>query len=365
MTDDFIRDEAFLLTAREDPGKSRTALTHAAATIWAKIYNRPRQCDPTKFRVRRQAKFKSVQQGTLKAWRLKRRNNVDQIVLETRANQGALVADAPAPGGDEGVEIEQEVLFQRRKRFKRAIASMREGSLLPAEQVAVFGSEEGAQQCLVGSEYLAQANLEKHRRAYAARKLNAAPTISGLLLGKRVHVDKVVSNLVSRSVLDGALASFGAEYEQVREKADVFLVPDVTQPGQRVLLNAVLAGLTLVSLQCLLSGIGPQVTYKRALRTRRIVWFSPQFMFRHESLIGIFLARLAAPNDWRVVSEQESFLESVGRRPQLHHFAFVVLRTEIGEIEAHRNLKLLTAGKALELLAVVDRNLSAIGMCSK
>ena len=111
-----------------------------------------------------------------------------------------------------------------------------------------------------------------------------------MLLGKRVHVDSVVSSVVPGSVLDGALASFSAEYEPVRERADVFLVLDVTQPGQRVLLNACLAGLTLMSLQCLLpsNGVGPRVTYKRAVKTRRVVWFSPEFMIRQGSLMDIF-----------------------------------------------------------------------------
>ena len=57
-----------------------------------------------------------------------------------------MAADAPA----KPIDIDHgrsaavvEALFQRRKRFKRAIDSMREGPLTPAEQVAEFGSEQG------------------------------------------------------------------------------------------------------------------------------------------------------------------------------------------------------------------------------
>ena len=89
--------------------------------------------------------------GTLTAWKQKRRADVDCAVEQERT-KGALAADAPAKligidkvGRSAAVA---EALFQRRKRFKRAIDSMREGSLTPAEQVAELGSEQGAQDVL-------------------------------------------------------------------------------------------------------------------------------------------------------------------------------------------------------------------------
>ena len=68
------------------------------------------------------------------------------------AQKGALAADAPAKlievHKDRRSAAVAEALFQRRKRFKRAIDSMREGSLTSAEQVAELGSEQGAQEVL-------------------------------------------------------------------------------------------------------------------------------------------------------------------------------------------------------------------------
>ena len=60
------------------------------------------------------------------------------------------------------------------------------------------------------------------------------------LRGKRVHVDSaVVRAVASQAALDGALDAVGATAEPARETADAFfLVPSVTQPGKRVLLNA-------------------------------------------------------------------------------------------------------------------------------
>ena len=68
-----------------------------------------------------------------------------------------MAADVPAPWVDvqtDTFDIAEEALFQRRKRFKRALDSMRENSLTPAEQIAEFGSVEGAQQVLAASNYL-------------------------------------------------------------------------------------------------------------------------------------------------------------------------------------------------------------------
>ena len=132
------------------------------------------------------------------------------------------------------------------------------------------------------------------------------------LRGKRVHVDSAVA---SRAALDGALEAVGATAEPARETADAFLVPSVTQPGQRVLLNAGLAGGIVLSLPSLITGVGPRVSYRRALETRRVVWFSDTFQHNHPALMTIFLARLAEArrNRWQVEPEREVFLERVRR----------------------------------------------------
>ena len=60
-----------------------------------------------------------------------------------------MAADVPAPWVDvqtDTFDIAEEALFQRRNRFKRALDSLRENSLTPAEQIAELGSVEGAQQ---------------------------------------------------------------------------------------------------------------------------------------------------------------------------------------------------------------------------
>ena len=115
--------------------------------------------------------------------------------------------------------------------------------------------------------------------------------------------------LRARAALDRALDAVGATAEPARETADAFLVPNVTQPGQRVLLNAGLAGGIVLSLPSLITGVGPRVSYRRALETRRVVWFSETFQHSHPALMTIFLARLAEArrNLWAIVPDREDF----------------------------------------------------------
>ena len=326
MSEDFVRDEAFLLATKQlDSPTDRRALSMAAPTVWVKVYGIPWETANNKTRRRRRlgGGAPGPRPGTLKAWKLKRRQQVTNAVEEARGS-GELAADAPAPLVDvhtEEFDVVEEALFQRRKRFKRALDSMRENSLTPAEQVAEFGSVEGAQQVLAASNYLLGKRVDERFRKSQRKKLSRshAEPAAEALRGKRVHVDSaVVRAVASRAALDGALDAVGATAEPARETADAFLVPNVTQPGQRVLLNAGLAGGIVLSLPSLITGVGPRVSYRRALQTRRVVWFSDTFQHSHPALMTIFLARLAEArrNRWQVEPEREVFLERVRRSPR-------------------------------------------------
>ena len=86
-----------------------------------------------------------------------------------------------------------------------------------------------------------------------------------MLRGKRTHVDCAVRAKASRAALDRALDAVGATAEPDRETADAFLVPNVAQPGQRVLLNAGLAGGIVLSLPSLITGVGPRGNAPRSV----------------------------------------------------------------------------------------------------
>ncbi len=373
MEEGFVRDELFLLASKQlDSPTDRRALSMAAPTVWVKVYGIPRETANNKTRRRRRlgGGAPGPRPGTLKAWKLKRRQEVTNAVEEARGS-GGLAADAPAPLVDvhtEKFDVVEEALFQRRKRFKRALDSMRENSLTPAEQVDLFGSLEGAQQVLAASNYLLRKRVNTRFQMSQRKKLSRshAEPAAEALRGKRVHLDSaVVRAVASRAVLDGALDAVGATAEPARETADAFLVPNVTQPGQRVLLNAGLVGGIVLSLPSLITGVGPRVSYRRALETRRVVWFSETFQHSHPALMTIFLARLAEArrNLWTVVPEREDFLDRVRRNARKTIFLGFVAKRELGD-DALQGAKLLTAETLVPFLATFARLSSSTAMCS-
>ena len=183
MAKGFVRDELFLLASKQlDSQTDRRALSMAAPTVWIKVYGTPRETATVTANNKRRRRRRlgggapGPRPGTLKAWKLKRRQAVTNAVEEARGS-GELAADAPAPLVDvltEQFDVVQEALFQRRKRFKRALDSMRANSLTPVEQVAEFGSLEGAQQVLAAWNHLLRKRVDTRFRM-SQRKVVAWP----------------------------------------------------------------------------------------------------------------------------------------------------------------------------------------------
>ena len=142
-------------------------------------------------------------------------------------------------------------------------------------------------------------------------------------------------------------------------------MPNVAQPGQRVLLNAGLAGGIVLSLPSLITGVGPRVSYRRALETRLVVWFSETFQHSHPALMTIFLARLAEArrNRWTVVPEREDFLDRVRHNSRKTLFVGFVAKRELGD-DALQGAKLLTADTLVSCFATFARLRSSTAMCS-
>ena len=371
MDEGFVRDELFLLASKQlGSPAGHKALSQAAPAVWASAYGPPREAARNETRRRRRRLGgRAPRPGTWKAWKQKRRAEVTRAVEEARGS-GELAADAPAPLVDvhaDTFDIAEEALFQRRKRFKRALDSMRENSLTPAEQIAEFGSVEGAQQVLAASTYLSKKSVGEHFRKSQRKKASRsrAEPAAAALRGKRVHVDSAVARAVGRrAALDEALGAVGAAAEPARETADAFLVPDVARPGQRVLLSAGLAGGIVLSLPSLITGVGPRVSYRRALETRRVVWFSETFQHSHPALMAIFRARLAEArqNRWAVAPEREDFCDRARRNARKIMFLGFAAKREVGGY-ALRVATVLTSETLMPFLTTVARLRSSTAAC--
>ncbi len=395
MNENARRDEIFLLTTSGDTPAQVDELCQAAPIVWTKLYGVSRQGGAHQ-RHRGGGGSEPVQ-GSVKAFKQTRRLAVDNLVEEvaTAGRLGEPGGGAPAahgggapaahgggaPAAHGGGEVdawteahEAEKNFQRKKHFKRALQAMQEGALLPAEQTTLFGSEEAAQVAAAASSYLQSKKISTYVRKQALKRLRRsianAPTFQDVLCGKRVYVDgRLVAAVLGAGALDRTLADNAASAEPVREKAQCFLVPDLSSPGQRVLLNAGLSGGTLLSPKCVSVGAGPFVTYQRALAVRRKVWFSDAFKATHATLMNVFLVRLAdvaaGPVRWAVIADRGEFarLAHRNRRGPTALLAFIA-KDEVADVDL-RNTKRLVAGELLRFLAHIDRNNSSTAMCSK
>ncbi len=264
---------------------------------------------------------------------------------------------------------QHESALQRSKRLRRAVDALREGALLPHEVTQEFGSEDVAtalRTAIVSAEKkgIAAYVRKKQRLQQLQRK---RPAALATLCGKRIFIDRVAAATIARNRLDDRLTELGAAAEPVRENADCFLVSDVTNPGQRVLWNVMLAGGAVVSVQFFLTGTGPVVAYASSLRIRRKVWFSEAFKAAHPVLMNIVTVRCAAAGvKWKVVPNREALLTEARRNHDAGRSATMTLvflaAGEIGE-GAFAFTKRLTSQTAPTFLTIVRRDASNTGMC--
>ena len=130
-------------------------------------------------------------------------------------------------------------------------------------------------------------------------------------------------------------------------------------------MNAGLAGGIVLFLPSLITGVGPRVSYRRALETRRAVWFSETFQHSHPALMAILWARLAEArqNRWAVAPEREDFCDRARRNARKIMFLGFVTKREVGD-HALRVATVLTSETLLPFLATVDRLGSSAAACA-
>ena len=377
LAEEHIRDEFFLLTTKGQSEAADLELAEAAVRLWALVYGGVRASCTAGRRCgdRRQHRGRA---GTLRLWHTKRRAEVDGLVSAARG-AGRLHTGGcapvhvdpagPAPPGWTDQHT-KEVQFQRQKRRCRALDALREGALLPAEQRAEFGSEAGASAAQItataADEERMRAYLRAHGRTVALRKKPAPLCLSN----KRVYIDRKTVASLPGTRLDDRLAELQATAEPVRERADTFVLQDLTAPGQRVLWNVMLAGGTLVSLPYLLTGTGPVLSYKRAVSTRRSVWISEAFHLAHPTLVNIMIIRLAAgpPVRWKIMASREEFVAAAARNRAAARstwaFLAFVCASQMGDADL-APAKRVAADTATAFLAELERERCAAGMCCR
>ena len=123
-----------------------------------------------------------------------------------------------------------------------------------------------------------------------------------------------------------------------RTTAEIFIVQNVHQPGQRIAWCSILSGSTLCTSEFLRSSghAGIAVSYRRAVATRRQIWCSPDFIAKHASVYEILrLKSREANSNWRWVDGKARLLTLGAKRSAAGHggeiVAFVTVKEQNSE----------------------------------
>lgn len=356
------QDDCFILSTAGNNEAVDNELALTAAKIWMRTYAPARASPKTRIRGRpRLVQTKKDDKSmTMKAWTLRRRQEVDKLVAEPQAakREYGVEPDGGPPNGWTD-KHEKEKKFQQDKRTKRALDAMDQGVLLPEEQIRLFGSEEEATVAVGAYRQLRKTNrgdYVRDRLAKRARQTRCTITRDDVCRGKKIWVK---SDALDPQTMSSCLRSVRAIRVPEREAADVYVVDDLTDPGQRVLWNAMFNGLSIISPSFFRGEGGPMVCYKAAMSSRKKVWVSNGFIEQHTQLANILARRMAAASStWKMIKDEE-FADFVTRRPE-DVLAFVTA-TEAETLPLPRK-SCVTSVSAVAKFAVVDRDKSTMGI---
>ena len=311
----------------------------------------------------------------MKAWTLRRRQEVDNLVKQQASSGGGAPSagggGAPAAGGGGAPwteKHEKERTFQQQKRLKRAMDAMGQGALLPTEQVEVFGSEEIAQEALATHLADRTRKLAKYGRGrLRTRNMQnrEPPTLNGVCEGKKIWMDRSTEAVLGGDAVNSRLRTLRAVRVSDRHEADVFLLQDVTSPGQRVMWNAMIGGLSLISIPFFLGQKGPMVSYQAAGLLHKKVWLSGAFIDCHPCLGHIICAGMEVDsNKWEMLNDSEfADIASSQRRQQKSKLLPFVVSADVDKFAAWLPARaFVTNDNAISKLAKLDRARSSMGL---
>ena len=187
---------------------------------------------------------------------------------------------------------EAEADFQRQKRLRRCMESLREGAF-PATDISTAMLAD----IVAMREKEVRSQREYANRVARTERLRAGPTPNALL-SKRVVLSRAIPRRSTAGFAD-ALRRAGAALVADAMQADIFVVADIATVPPRVQWLAVLGGGRVCDMKFVLSGgkHGVSVLYKRAMATRRTVFLSDAFITRHPKLAGLVLRKAGDPCD--------------------------------------------------------------------
>jgi hypothetical protein len=230
LCDGIINDELTLI-CDVDPNEDQE-LIDTARTLWALIYPPVRSSDRNermdKGRKRERTYVDSDEKLSLTGWEKRRRVQVAEIAKDLQIEVGAQLPDKAVGVDMWTADHEKEQNFQRDKQLIKFLEAANEGLLLPEEMtpgvkeaLVIFNKAEGIKRATY---------LRDKERLRAVQKGPSRVMIDG----RKVFVESKMSEPKDFSKI---LKKNGLTKVGERKAADVFIVADVANPGQRIAEN--------------------------------------------------------------------------------------------------------------------------------
>ena len=169
-------------------------------------------------------------------------------------------------------------------------------------------------------------NQKDRERYYNKHNMDKKPRADIKLAGTCVFI---ASDELANQVAQ-ALRVNGQTRCDERCDADIFLLQDVSAPGQRTAWCLALGGGVAVDTVYIESGgtAGVAVNYKRSLRQKRKCWLSGGFRDTHPVLTNIVETMIAKPGGKWILLDDERFLTSVARHSDRNMLVALVTAAE-------------------------------------
>ena len=355
MSEEHVNIDAYIMSKiASNPFQSdadKDAFIQTARSMWAELFGHAR-CRP-KFR-RRDRKQSNPRRGSTRSetqWIKKRRQSV-----QAGTESGKVVKRAcPDTHWAEGHN--KELRFQKQKQMVNAVQAFKDGLLLPSEI-----TEDMPISALASDIHAAKKHTERTKK-HAKQNLQRAIHTPHVMRGTCVFVEPAlaVEDLMRKIV------AVGARSTTHRTDANVFIVTDVTNLGQRSSWCLALGGGFACTPAYVTEGPtkGVALAFKPAVKTRRLFCMSDAFIAAHPVLSNIVAAKASQRplSTWKPLTEDEICARVVGA-PACKKAQFLVLMG-VGEDAKFAAIKnRFTADTALsDFLQKPDFGASCMNVC--
>jgi hypothetical protein len=263
-------------------------------------------------------KRKATDVMTEKKWLEARRDEVDKKAKLEESSSPSGGVPQEGCGTMWTASHEGEAIFQRKKRSDIKGEAYQHNALL----------EEDVDSDLERESKIKEGNDAKNDLARKAKLAKTASVLMPVLptfedmKTWHVHIEKDCLSADLKRVFDDN----GIAITEKREKADLFVAVDPTDPGQRTKWWAVVKGAFVVAPSVLLSQNGPAIKYHAAKSTARRIWISPKARAKHTSLVDVIefvVEKLVSK--WKTITGSEAeFTEIYKKSAKAHRGCSVV-----------------------------------------